>query len=39
MTVRRWAERRLAILIVTYYAAAMERAIASLLDDEPDVTD
>src|SRR5712672_1622503 len=38
MTVRRWLERRLAILIATYYAAAMERATTSLRDDEPDVT-
>jgi hypothetical protein len=28
----------LAILIATYYAAAMERAITSFGDDEPDST-
>jgi hypothetical protein len=38
MTVRRWLERWLAILIATYYAAAMERAITSMPHDEPDVT-
>ena len=38
MTVRRWLEKRLAMLIVTYYAAAMARAIAAFQYDEPDVT-
>jgi hypothetical protein len=38
MTVRRWLERRLAMLIATYYAAAMARAIAALPHDELDVT-
>ena len=38
MTVRRWLEKRMAMLIATYYAAAMARAIAALPDDEPDVT-
>jgi hypothetical protein len=33
MTVKCWLERRLAMLIATYYAAA----IAALPDDEPDV--
>jgi len=38
MTVRRWIEKRMALLIATYYAAAMARAIAAFPDDEPDVT-
>jgi hypothetical protein len=38
VTVRRWLERRLAILIATYYATAMERAIRSLPHDEPHET-
>ncbi|MDT5326565.1 MAG: hypothetical protein QOF25_3717 [Mycobacterium sp.] len=38
MAVRRWLEKRLAMLIATYYAAAMARAIAALPHDELDVT-
>ena len=38
MTVRRWLEKRLALLFATYYSAAMARAIAAFPDDEPDVT-
>ncbi|MDT5097020.1 MAG: hypothetical protein QOC76_757 [Mycobacterium sp.] len=38
MTVRRWLEKRLAMLIATYYAAAMARAINALPHDELDVT-
>ena len=38
MTVRRWLEKRLAMLIATYYAAAMARAITALPHDESDVT-
>ena len=30
MTVKRWLEKRLAMLIASYYAAAMARAIAAL---------
>jgi hypothetical protein len=37
MTVRRWLEKRLAVLIATYYAAAMARAINALPHDELDV--
>jgi hypothetical protein len=37
MTVRRWLEKRLAMLIATYYSAAMARAISAFPDDEPDV--
>jgi hypothetical protein len=36
MTVRRWLEKRLAMLIATYYAAAMARAIAALPHDDLD---
>jgi hypothetical protein len=32
--VRRWVENRLAMLVVRYYAAVMERAITSLPHDE-----
>jgi hypothetical protein len=38
MTVRRWLEKRFAMLIATYYAAAMARAINELPHDELDVT-
>jgi hypothetical protein len=38
MTLRSWLEQRLAMLIATYYAAAMARAIAALPHDELDVT-
>ena len=38
MSARRWLERRLAMLIATYYAAAMARAMSAFSDDEPDVT-
>ena len=38
MTVRRWLEMRLAMLIATYYAAAMARAISAVPHDELDVT-
>jgi hypothetical protein len=38
MTVRRWLEKRLAMLIATYYAVAMARAITAFPGDEPDVT-
>jgi hypothetical protein len=38
MTVRRWLEKRLGILIATYYAVAMARAITVLPHDELDVT-
>ena len=34
MTVRRWLEKRLGMLIATYYAAAMARAINALPHDE-----
>jgi hypothetical protein len=37
MTVRRWLEKRLAMLIATYYAAAMARVIAAVPHDELDV--
>jgi hypothetical protein len=33
-TVRHWIENRLAMLVATYYAAAMARAIAALPHDE-----
>ena len=33
MTVRRWIEKRMAMLIATYYAAATARAIAAFPDD------
>jgi hypothetical protein len=39
MTVRRWLEKRLVMLIATYYSAAMTRAISAFPDDDPDVTD
>jgi hypothetical protein len=39
MSVRRWLEQRLAMLIATYYSAAMARAISAFPDDELDVTD
>ena len=32
---RRWLEERLAMLVATYYAAAMARAITALPHDEP----
>ena len=35
---RRWLEKRLAMLIATYYAAAMARAITAFQHDEPDLT-
>ena len=35
---RRWLEKRLGMLIATYYAAAMARAITALPHDELDVT-
>jgi hypothetical protein len=38
MTVKRWLEQRLAMLIATYYAVAMARAIAALPHDELDMT-
>jgi hypothetical protein len=38
MTVRRWLENRLAMLIATYYAAATARVVTAFQDDEPDVT-
>lgn len=38
MTVGRWLEKRLAMLIATCYAAAMARAITALQHDELDVT-
>jgi hypothetical protein len=38
MTVRRWLEKRLAMLIANYYAAAMARAINALPHDELDAT-
>ena len=38
MTVRRWLEKRLAMLIANYYAAAMARAIDALPHDELDAT-
>lgn len=34
MTVRRWLEQRLAMLIATYYGAAMARAITVFPDHE-----
>ena len=37
MTVRRWLETRVAMLIATYYAAAMARAISAVPHDELDV--
>jgi hypothetical protein len=34
ITVRRWIENRLAMLVATCYAAVMERAITALPHDE-----
>ncbi len=34
MTVRRWLEKRLGMLIATYYVAAVARAITALPHDE-----
>lgn len=38
MTVRRWFQERLGMLLATYYAAVMAQAIAALPHDELDVT-
>ena len=35
---RRWLEKRLAMLIATYDAAAMAGAITAFQHDEPDLT-
>jgi hypothetical protein len=38
MTVRRWLEKRLAMLIATYYAPTMARAITAVPHDDLDAT-